>query len=114
MIVYAWTDELHIAFRALGTTRTVNTRIEISAPRGLATFGRPGSLTQGFGPAEPITEPEHVIIPFRSPTGHSLVTGGQVYVPKSAGTGWLELGFVILLALSVLVSAFLLFASGAN
>ena len=92
----------------------MKTRIEISAARGLATFGYPGRLTQGFGPAEPATKTEHVLIPFRPPEAYPQVTGGQVYVPKSALTGWLELGVVVLLALSVLVSAFLLFASGPN
>lgn len=65
-------------------------------------------------PIETAREPEHVVIRFPSARRHPEVSEARVPVPKSAVWERLELGFVVLLALAVIVSVLLFFAVAGN
>jgi hypothetical protein len=56
-------------------------------------------------------EPEHVVIRLPSARRHPEVAEARVPVPKSAIWERLELGFVVVLALAVIVSVLLFFAA---
>jgi signal transduction histidine kinase/DNA-binding NarL/FixJ family response regulator len=68
-----------------------------------------------FQPATKTTrEPEHVVIRLPSARRHPEVAEARVPVPKSAIWERLELGFVVVLALAVIVSLLLFFTAAGN
>ena len=59
-------------------------------------------------------EPKVAVIRLPFPEPHREVACARVHVPKSATWEWLELGLVVVLSLSVLVSVLLFLAAAAG